>query len=91
VVGARLDGQPHASPSLTAATRSSPAPGGGKTTLATALIERCFASVFPARNIDLEGDCANLRGAVLKAEPRQPEVMKALERPGDSVVVNMLA
>jgi len=69
--------------------------GGGKSTLATALVERCIASAFQVCVVDPEGDYANLRGAILvgdpKAEPHPPEVIKALERPGESVVVNMLA
>jgi len=69
--------------------------GGGKSTLATALVERCIAAAFQVCVIDPEGDYANLRGAMLvgdpKAEPQLPEVTKALELPDDSVVVNMLA
>ena len=69
--------------------------GGGKSSLATALIEGMLARGFQVCVFDPEGDYGNLSAAVslgdAKAPPRLSEMIKAIERPGQSVVVNMLA
>ncbi|RBP08200.1 hypothetical protein DFR50_12645 [Roseiarcus fermentans] len=69
--------------------------GGGKSTLATALVEGMIAGGFQVVVFDPEGDYADFRAAVAlgdaKSPPRLPELLKALDRPGDSVVVNLLA
>ncbi len=69
--------------------------GGGKSSLATALIEGMLAAGFQFCVFDPEGDYGSLPAAVslgdAKAPPRLSEMIKALERPGESVVVNMLA
>ena len=69
--------------------------GGGKSTLATALVEGVIAGGFQVCVFDPEGDYANLPSAVAlgdaKAPPRLAEMLKALERPQQSLVVNLLA
>ena len=69
--------------------------GGGKSTLSTALVEGMIAGGFQVCVLDPEGDYAGLPSAVAlgdaKAAPRLPEMLKVLERPGDSVAVNLLA
>jgi len=69
--------------------------GGGKSTLATALVEGMTAGGFQVGVFDPEGDYSSFRSAVAlgdaKSPPRLAEMLKALERPEDSLVVNMLA
>ena len=69
--------------------------GGGKSSLATALVEGMLAGGFQFCVFDPEGDYGSLPATVslgdAKAPPRLSEMIKALERPGESVVVNMLA
>ena len=69
--------------------------GGGKSTIAQSILERIAARAYQTWVIDPEGDYADLRLATVigdaKAPPRLPEVLKALEEPGRSVVTNMLA
>ncbi len=69
--------------------------GGGKSTLATALVEGMIAGGFQVCVFDPEGDYANLPSTVAlgdgKAPPRLPEMLKALERTEQSLVVNLLA
>ncbi len=69
--------------------------GGGKSTVATALLERIVAGGFQICVFDPEGDYAEFRSGVVfgdaKSPPRLAEVVKLLERPDDSFVVNMLA
>ena len=69
--------------------------GGGKSTLATALLERMIAQDFQVCVVDPEGDYADLGAAIVFGDAKSPpplaEVLKLLERPHDSVVVNLLA
>jgi HAD superfamily hydrolase (TIGR01484 family) len=69
--------------------------GGGKSTVATALLERIVERNFQVCVFDPEGDYSAFRSAVMfgdaKASPQLTEVLKLLERPEDSVVINMLA
>ncbi len=69
--------------------------GGGKSTLATALIEGVIAGGFQVCVFDPEGDYANLPSTValgdVKGPPLLSEMLKALERPEQSLVVNLLA
>ena len=71
------------------------ASGGGKSTVATALLERIVARDFQVCVFDPEGDYAEFRSAVVfgdaKSPPQLAEVAKLLERPEDSLVINMLA
>jgi phosphoglycolate phosphatase (TIGR01487 family) len=69
--------------------------GGGKSTLATALLEGVMAGGFQICVFDPEGDYPSLRSAVslgdAKAPPRLAEMLKRLDNPQDSLVVNMLS
>ena len=69
--------------------------GGGKSTVATALLERIVAGGFQVCVFDPEGDYAEFRSGVVfgdaKSPPKLTEVVKLLERPDDSFVINMLA
>ena len=94
-VGVRSDGRPlrmhaHAGCALVAGLS-----GGGKSTLATALIERVVARGFQVCVFDPEGDYANFPSAVAlgdaKASPHLGEALKALERPNESLIINMLS
>jgi hydroxymethylpyrimidine pyrophosphatase-like HAD family hydrolase len=67
--------------------------GGGKSTLATGLLERLAECGFQFCVIDSEGDYAGLEGAVTvgdaKTSPSLREAMELLEEPGRSVVVDL--
>jgi HAD superfamily hydrolase (TIGR01484 family) len=69
--------------------------GGGKSTVATALLERIVSHDFQVCVFDPEGDYSSFRSATVfgdaKSQPQLSEVVKLLERPDDSVVINMLA
>jgi HAD superfamily hydrolase (TIGR01484 family) len=69
--------------------------GGGKSTVATAFLERIVARDFQVCVFDPEGDYSEFRSAVVfgdaKSPPQLTEVVKLLERPADSLVINMLA
>ncbi len=94
-VGVRPDGRPVTIHPLGGGALIAGLSGGGKSTVATALLERFLAVGFQVCVFDPEGDYADLRSVIgvgdAKAPPRLAEVLKALERPLDSVVVNMLA
>jgi hypothetical protein len=67
--------------------------GGGKSTLATGLLERFAECGFQFCVIDPEGDYAGLEGAVTvgdaKTPPSMREALELLEGPGRSVVVDL--
>jgi HAD superfamily hydrolase (TIGR01484 family) len=67
--------------------------GGGKSTLATGLLERLAEGGFQFCVIDPEGDYAGLEGAVTVGDAKMPpslrEVTEMLEEPGRSVVVDL--
>jgi hydroxymethylpyrimidine pyrophosphatase-like HAD family hydrolase len=69
--------------------------GGGKSTVATAVLERIVAGGFQVCVFDPEGDYSEFRSAIVfgdaKSPPQRAEVVKLLERPDASVVINMLA
>ena len=70
--------------------------GIGKSTLATALIEKLAAQGFQIAVLDPEGDYAELQGAIVlgdgKNSPTAEEALSFLGKPGDTpVAVNMLA
>ncbi|WP_312166790.1 HAD family hydrolase [Phenylobacterium sp.] len=70
--------------------------GFGKSTLATALIEKLAAQSFQLCVLDPEGDYNELEGAIVlgdaKHEPVAAEAMTVLENPGSPpLVINMLA
>ena len=68
---------------------------GGKSTLATALLERFVGQAFQVCVFDPEGDYAEFRLAVVvgdaKAPPHLTEILKVLNRPDNSIVINLLA
>ena len=69
--------------------------GGGKSTVATALLERIVEGGYQICVFDPEGDYAEFRGGVVfgdaKSPPQLAEVVKQLEGPDDSFVINMLS
>ena len=94
-VGRRIDGSglslnPHGCGVLISGLST-----GGKSTLATALLERFVKRGFQVCVFDPEGDYAEFHSAVVlgdvKASPHLSEVLKVLDHPRDSIVVNMLA
>ncbi len=68
---------------------------GGKSTLATAFVERFVARDFQVCIFDPEGDYAGLRTAIVvgdaKTPPRLAEALKDIDRPDADVVINMLS
>jgi hypothetical protein len=68
--------------------------GGGKSTAATALIEKILERGFQLCVIDPEGDYADLENAIVvgdaKSPPRLPEIVELLENPKQNAVVNLL-
>jgi len=67
---------------------------GGKTRLATGLIERLTEGRYQLCIIDPEGDYSTLEGAVVMGNadraPSEDEVLELLEKPEQNVVVNLL-
>jgi hydroxymethylpyrimidine pyrophosphatase-like HAD family hydrolase len=68
--------------------------GGGKTTLATGLIERLIEQAYQVCVIDPEGDYAHLEDTIMlgsaNRSPDPEEVLQLLEKPQQSVVINLL-
>ncbi len=68
--------------------------GGGKSTLATAVLERIAEQKYQFCIIDPEGDYENFEDAVVlgdaKRSPRVEEVLDLLEQPHQNVIVNLL-
>jgi Helicase HerA, central domain len=68
--------------------------GGGKSTVATALIEKIVGRGFQLCVVDPEGDYADLEGALVmgdaKSPPRLPEIVELLQDPEQNAVVNLL-
>lgn len=81
--------QPHGTSLMLAGTS-----GGGKSTLATGILERLTDQNYQICIIDPEGDYENFEGAVVLGSSRQApdvtEVMELLEQPHQNVVVNLL-
>lgn len=67
---------------------------GGKTTLATGLIERIIEKHYQVCIIDPEGDYSELEGTVVLGDGNRPpstsEVIELLSKPEQNVVVNLL-
>lgn len=67
--------------------------GGGKSTVATGLLERIAEAGFQFCVIDPEGDYSGLEGAVTvgdaKVPPRLHEVTELLERPAQNLVIDL--
>jgi len=70
------------------------ASGGGKSTLATGLIERIGELGYQFLIIDPEGDYSEFEGAVVLGDhqraPSVQEVMDVLKEPNENVVVNLI-
>ena len=68
--------------------------GGGKTTLATGIIERLIEQAYQVCVIDPEGDYAHLEDTIMlgsaNRSPDPEEVLQLLEKPQQSVVINLL-
>jgi HAD superfamily hydrolase (TIGR01484 family) len=68
--------------------------GGGKTTLATGIIERLIEHAYQVCVIDPEGDYAHLEDTIMlgsaNRSPDPEEVLQLLEQPQQSVVINLL-
>jgi hydroxymethylpyrimidine pyrophosphatase-like HAD family hydrolase len=68
--------------------------GGGKTTLATGIIERLLEQAYQVCVIDPEGDYAHLEDTIMlgsaNRSPDPEEVLQLLEKPQQSVVINLL-
>jgi HAD superfamily hydrolase (TIGR01484 family) len=69
--------------------------GGGKSTLATGILERLADQGYQFCIIDPEGDYESFEGAVVlgdgNREPNIAEVMDLLSKPQQNVIVNLLA
>jgi HAD superfamily hydrolase (TIGR01484 family) len=69
--------------------------GAGKSTVVRALLEQAREMGFQSLVIDAEGDYAEWDDATIvggvKREPDVREIMSLLEKPGDSVVANLMA
>lgn len=87
--GAEVQMKPYGSSILLAGTS-----GGGKSTLATAILERIAEQNYQFCIIDPEGDYENFEAGVILGDsersPRIAEVLDLLEQPNQNVVVNLL-
>jgi len=67
--------------------------GGGKSTLATGLVERFLDQGYQVCIIDPEGDYQNFEGTMVVGNaqqiPNSPEVLAALSNPAQNIVVNL--
>jgi hypothetical protein len=68
--------------------------GGGKSTLTAGLLERLIEQGYQFCVIDPEGDYDGFEGALVLGDSNQPpgaaKVLEALERPQQSIIVNLL-
>jgi hypothetical protein len=68
--------------------------GGGKSTLATGVLERLAEQGYQFCIIDPEGDYEGFEGAVVLGDSNQPpnvtEVMDLLSKPNQNIVINLL-
>jgi HAD superfamily hydrolase (TIGR01484 family) len=93
-VGTRRDGVPlslniHRTHVLIAG-----APGGGKSTLATSLLEQLADQAYQFCLIDPEGDYETFQDAVMlgnaQKEPGAPEILQLLEKSDQNAILNLL-
>lgn len=88
--GEEISLQPYGSSVLLAGTS-----GGGKSTLATGILERLAEQGYQFCIIDPEGDYESFEGAVVlgdgSREPNISEVMELLNKPDQNVILNLLA
>ncbi|RPI28433.1 MAG: HAD-IIB family hydrolase, partial [Acidobacteria bacterium] len=68
--------------------------GGGKSTMATGLLERLAEQGYQFCIVDPEGDYTTFEKAIVLGDPQRPpnisELMKVLEHPEENVSVNMI-
>jgi len=87
--GTELSLQPHGTSVLLAGSS-----GSGKSTLAAGVLERLAECEYQFCVVDPEGDYRDLAEAIVlgdsQREPGVAEVLDVLEKPGQSVVVNLL-
>lgn len=87
--GSEVNIQPYATSILLAGTS-----GGGKSTLATAVLERIAEQNYQFCIIDPEGDYENFENGVILGDatrlPRLTEILDLLEQPHENVVINLL-
>ncbi|MFZ3235903.1 MAG: HAD-IIB family hydrolase [Stellaceae bacterium] len=86
--GSAIDLHPQSGSVLIAGTS-----GGGKSTIATGLLERLAERGFQYCVVDPEGDYAGFDGAITVGDPKTPprlaEIMELLAQPEQSVVVTL--
>ncbi|KAB8142087.1 HAD-IIB family hydrolase [Chloroflexia bacterium SDU3-3] len=94
VLGETAQGQPVRLAPLGHSVLIAGTSGSGKSTLATAMLEKLAAQGYQYCIIDPEGDYESFAGAVVLGDsqraPGVDEVMDLLQRPDQSVVVNLL-
>ncbi|MFD2357481.1 HAD hydrolase family protein [Nonomuraea ferruginea] len=92
-LGEGADGEVRLRPYGTGLVVAGPS-GSGKSTVTTALLERLAEARYQCVVIDPEGDYAEFTGAAVLGEPDRPpgpeEVLRLLESPDQSAVVNMI-
>jgi hypothetical protein len=68
--------------------------GGGKSTLATGILERLAEKEYQFCIIDPEGDYENFAGAIVLGDstqaPRAAEILDVLEQPNQNLIINLL-
>lgn len=93
-MGHDVAGQPVPLPPYGATLLFAGPPGSGKSTAATAVLERLAAAGYPFCLIDPEGDYATFAGAITLSDaaraPSVDEVVQVLDEPRASVVVSLL-
>jgi hypothetical protein len=81
--------QPHGASILLAGTS-----GGGKSTLATGILERLAEKKYQFCIIDPEGDYQNCENAIVLGDssqaPRATEILDVLEQPNQNLIINLL-
>ncbi len=94
VIGTDLEGRPVTVPAYGTSVLLAGPSGGGKSTTATAFLERMEEQKRQYCLLDPEGDHGNLPGAVIlgseHAPPAAKDIEKLLDKPGDSAVVSLL-
>lgn len=93
-VGTDSDGQPVVLPAFGVNVLLAGTSGAGKSTFATAFVERLDEQGYQYCVLDPEGDYGELPGAVTvgsqKAAPELDEIAKLLDKPTQNAVVNLL-
>jgi HAD superfamily hydrolase (TIGR01484 family) len=94
-LGNRNDGKDIFIPPYGASVLLAGTSGGGKSTLATGILERLAEQGYQFCIIDPEGDYESFEGAVVlgdgNQEPNLSEVMALLSKPQQNIILNLLA